>query len=89
MLGNNGVLVDGNWSSFSSSANTILSNQQINGTKLVSRNGKYEFKNSRQLVFNYSDSHWNMDNAFQKLDEHEDIWQENEEKQILLDLSVT
>ena len=41
-----------------------------------------------QLVFNYSDSHWNTDNAFQKLDEHEDVWQENGEKQILSDLGA-
>ena len=41
-----------------------------------------------QLVFNYSDSHRNTDIVFQKLDEHGNVWQENEEKQILSNLSV-
>ncbi|RVW89281.1 putative receptor protein kinase ZmPK1 [Vitis vinifera] len=40
VLRNDGVLVYGNWSSFGSPTDTILPNQQINGTELVSRNGK-------------------------------------------------
>ena len=45
VLENDGVLVDGKWSSFGSPTNTILPNQQINGIELISRNGKYKFKN--------------------------------------------
>ena len=41
-----------------------------------------------KLVFNDFDSHWNTDNAFQKLDEYGNVWQENGDKQIPLDLGA-
>lgn len=88
VLRNDGVLVYGNWSSFGSPTDTILPNQRINGTELVSRNGKYKFKNSMKLVFNDSDSYWSTGNAFQKLDEYGNVWQENGEKQISSDLGA-
>ncbi|XP_042048745.1 G-type lectin S-receptor-like serine/threonine-protein kinase At1g34300 [Salvia splendens] len=66
-----GNLVYGNFESFDFPTNTILPNQQINGTTLVSSNGKYRF-DSRQLVFigrndNYWTNHGNL--TFMSLDD--------------------
>ena len=41
-----------------------------------------------KLVFNDSDSHWNTDNVFQKLDEYIKRVQENGEKEIPSDLDA-
>ncbi|XP_043721106.1 G-type lectin S-receptor-like serine/threonine-protein kinase At1g34300 [Telopea speciosissima] len=54
VLGEDGNLVFGNWSSFSYPTDTILCNQTIDGTTLVSKNGKYMFRNNQDLVFNSS-----------------------------------
>ncbi|KAH6771087.1 hypothetical protein C2S52_015890 [Perilla frutescens var. hirtella] len=54
----NGNLVYGDFQSFDIPTDTILPNQQINGTTLVSNNGKYMF-DSMQLVFTgRNDSYW-------------------------------
>ncbi|KAL7181125.1 hypothetical protein ACSBR1_040063 [Camellia fascicularis] len=66
-LQNNGSLVFGNWSSFSSPTNTILPNQSIGGTTLSSNNGKFKFLDSTNLVFNETDSYWHTDNSFDEL----------------------
>ncbi|KAK6156775.1 LOW QUALITY PROTEIN: hypothetical protein DH2020_011023 [Rehmannia glutinosa] len=53
-----GNLVYGNFQSFSIPTDTILPNQEINETMLVSKSGKFMF-NSRQLVFvGRNDSYW-------------------------------
>ncbi|XP_043721105.1 G-type lectin S-receptor-like serine/threonine-protein kinase At1g34300 [Telopea speciosissima] len=54
VLGEDGNLVFGNWSSFNYPTDTILCNQTIDGTTLVSKNGKYMFRNNQDLVFNSS-----------------------------------
>ncbi|KAG8365738.1 hypothetical protein BUALT_Bualt17G0003100 [Buddleja alternifolia] len=64
-----GNLVYGNFQSFHIPTDTILPGQHINGTILVSKNGKFMF-DSRQLVFGANDSYWtNLGNlTFQSLD---------------------
>ncbi|XP_057773950.1 G-type lectin S-receptor-like serine/threonine-protein kinase At1g34300 [Salvia miltiorrhiza] len=67
----NGNLVYGSFRSFNFPTNTILPNQQINGTTLFSSNGKYKF-DSRQLVFiGRNDNYWtNLGNfTFMSLDD--------------------
>lgn len=77
VLANDGNLVYGNWFSFSIPTNTILPNQTINGTQLISENGKFKFTNSKELVFNSSVTYWTNANAFQKLDYDGKVQQEN------------
>ncbi|KAI3467863.1 hypothetical protein Pfo_024526 [Paulownia fortunei] len=65
-----GNLVYGNFQSFAIPTDTILPNQEINETMLVSKNGKFMF-DSRQLVFiGKNDSYWtNLGNlTFMSLD---------------------
>ncbi|XP_043718713.1 putative receptor protein kinase ZmPK1 [Telopea speciosissima] len=57
VLHENGKLVFGNWNSFKYPTDTILPNQIINGTTLVSKNGNFMFVNSSKLVFN-SSNYW-------------------------------
>ncbi|KAJ4961058.1 hypothetical protein NE237_020968 [Protea cynaroides] len=54
VLGEDGNLVFGNWSSFNYPTDTVLSNQTFDGRTLVSNNGKYQFTNNQVLVFNSS-----------------------------------
>ncbi|KAJ4960802.1 hypothetical protein NE237_020712 [Protea cynaroides] len=54
VLGEDGNLVFGNWSSFNYPTDTVLSNQAFDGRILVSKNGKYLFRNNQDLVFNSS-----------------------------------
>ncbi|KAJ4960420.1 hypothetical protein NE237_020330 [Protea cynaroides] len=65
ILHEDGNLVFGNWSSFKYPTDTILPTQTINGTTLVSKNGKYKFTNSSNLVFN-SSKYWG-EHVFQRL----------------------
>ncbi|XP_062113291.1 G-type lectin S-receptor-like serine/threonine-protein kinase At1g34300 [Humulus lupulus] len=67
-LGGDGNLVFGNWESFKFPTDTILPNQNITNTELVSRNGKFRFQKAINLVFNSSDRYWTANNAFVKLD---------------------
>ncbi|GFP83040.1 g-type lectin s-receptor-like serine/threonine-protein kinase at5g24080 [Phtheirospermum japonicum] len=65
-----GNLIFGNFQSFSIPTHTILPNQQINETVLVSKNGKFTF-DSRQLIFlGNNDTYWtNLGNqTFMSLD---------------------
>ncbi|KAJ4961225.1 hypothetical protein NE237_021135 [Protea cynaroides] len=72
VLGEDGNLVFGNWSSFNYPTDTVLSNQMFDGRTLVSQNGKYQFTNNQFLVFNSSDRYYayaqieklNSDGAF-------------------------
>ncbi|XP_042500207.1 G-type lectin S-receptor-like serine/threonine-protein kinase At1g34300 [Macadamia integrifolia] len=57
VLHGNGSLMFGNWDSFKYPTDTILPNQIINGTTLVSKNGKFMFVNSSKLIFN-SSNYW-------------------------------
>lgn len=65
-----GNLVYANFQSFDNPINTIIPNQQINETTLLSSNGKYRF-DSRQLVFSgRNDSYWTNGNlTFMSLDQ--------------------
>lgn len=61
----------GNWTSSAHPTNTILPNQKINGTTLSTENGKFEFVDGKQLVFNGdydNSSYYSNDNAFVMLD---------------------
>lgn len=88
-LTDRGELVYGNWLSFRYPTNTFLPNQQINGSELVSRSGRYKFKNAMQLVFNDSASYWNTNNAFQQLDDSGKVLQENGAQQVSSDVGAT
>ncbi|KAL3502094.1 hypothetical protein ACH5RR_036543 [Cinchona calisaya] len=78
ILEENGNLVFGDWESFAYPTNTILPNQNITGTVLATKNGKFQFLNCKRLVYKGSpEYYWNTDNAFQKLDDKGKISQEN------------
>ncbi|KAJ4710123.1 Receptor-like kinase [Melia azedarach] len=68
-LQDDGNLVYGRWESFRRPTDTILPTQKINGTVLVSKNGKFRFGNSTELFSVPSGStYWNSDNVLQELD---------------------
>nr|GMC94760.1 G-type lectin S-receptor-like serine/threonine-protein kinase At1g34300 [Ipomoea batatas] len=70
LLHDNGSLAFGRWESFSNPTDTILPLQPINGTTLTSKNGKFKFLNSDQLIFTRkNDSYWSLDQGIQVLDE--------------------
>ncbi|XP_022939164.1 G-type lectin S-receptor-like serine/threonine-protein kinase At5g24080 [Cucurbita moschata] len=64
ILRNDGDLIYGTWESFQFPTNTILPNQTLNGTTIVSNNGKYAFKNSVNLTFG-AERYWTSGNPFQ------------------------
>lgn len=69
ILRDDGNLIYGNWESFSFPTDTIVANQTMKGTGIVSENEKFTFFNYKELVFiNSIDSYWKADNAFQVLD---------------------
>nr|QIS68114.1 G-type lectin S-receptor-like serine/threonine-protein kinase [Morus alba var. multicaulis] len=70
ILRNDGNLVFGGWESFKFPTDTILPNQTITGTNIVSENGKFSFENATGLVFNSSDRYWSAagGNAFVEMD---------------------
>ncbi|XP_021909890.1 G-type lectin S-receptor-like serine/threonine-protein kinase At5g24080 [Carica papaya] len=65
-LNDNGNLVYGTWESFHHPTHTFLPNQTMNGTELVSKNGKFMFLDCQDLVFN-SSKYWSSSDKFQKL----------------------
>ncbi|KAJ0901546.1 putative protein kinase RLK-Pelle-SD-2b family [Helianthus annuus] len=71
-LNDNGNLAFGNWNSFSHPTNTILPNQNINGTTLSVKNGTFQFT-GKDLVFTGSyeqATYYQSGNAFQTLDDN-------------------
>nr|DAD43348.1 TPA_asm: hypothetical protein HUJ06_001578 [Nelumbo nucifera] len=66
VLQDDGNLVFENWESFNFPTDTFLPNQPMNNNTLVSRNGKYIFNNSKDLIFNETDVYWSI--KFQYLD---------------------
>ncbi|KAF8370106.1 hypothetical protein HHK36_031857 [Tetracentron sinense] len=67
VLGDDGNLVFGNWMSFSYPTDTILPNQIMNGTRLVSKNGKFMFRNSKDLILFPSEVYWFNHDAIRML----------------------
>lgn len=74
---NDGNLGYGDWWSFSIPTDTYLANQTINGTEIVSKNGKYKLLESKKLVFSSNDSYWSTGNAFLELGDDGKLLQEN------------
>ncbi|XP_062172050.1 G-type lectin S-receptor-like serine/threonine-protein kinase At5g24080 [Alnus glutinosa] len=81
-----GNLIYSDWQSFNFPTDTILPNQNINGTSI--KNGKYSFSNSKDLVFNSTDSYWtaNKGNAFQNLNDSGKLVQANGDSFVTADL---
>ncbi|XP_074270183.1 G-type lectin S-receptor-like serine/threonine-protein kinase At1g34300 [Silene latifolia] len=67
ILRDDGKLVFGPWDSFQHPTDTILPTQSMNNTILTSRNGKFQFTGSKNLVYNTSDSYWTSANGFLSL----------------------
>ncbi|KAL0302631.1 UNVERIFIED_CONTAM: G-type lectin S-receptor-like serine/threonine-protein kinase [Sesamum calycinum] len=65
-----GNLVYGDFQSFAIPTDTILPNQRINGTTLVSKNGKFVFDSRKLFLVSRNDSYWtNLGNlTFMSLD---------------------
>ncbi|PON53673.1 S-receptor-like serine/threonine-protein kinase [Trema orientale] len=87
-LRDDGNLVFGNWESFRYPTDTILPNQNITGTEIVSGNGKFRFKDRNKLVFGSSDQYWSTNNAFVKLDKDGKLTQENSASLITSDFGL-
>ncbi|KAI5678093.1 hypothetical protein M9H77_09043 [Catharanthus roseus] len=79
VLQESGNLVFGTWESFSYPTTTFLPTQNISGTALSTKNGKYKFLNSTFLVYSGfpNNNYWNSDSAFVNLDENGRILKEN------------
>ncbi|KAL6186982.1 hypothetical protein ACLB2K_043098 [Fragaria x ananassa] len=69
-LRNDGNLIYGGWESFNFPTDTALPNQTLTGNNftLVSKNRKFRFINSTQLVFNVTEPYQDLTNAFQSFD---------------------
>lgn len=61
ILDNNGNLNYANWQSFKFPTDTILPNQNM--SLIVSKNGRYRFTNSTDLVYDSTDSYWTAPNG--------------------------
>ncbi|KAK7843874.1 g-type lectin s-receptor-like serine/threonine-protein kinase [Quercus suber] len=58
-INNDGNLIFSTWQSFDFPTDTILPTQNISGTQIISKNGKYRFSNSTSLVLiSSTDSYW-------------------------------
>ncbi|CAI9096814.1 OLC1v1033035C1 [Oldenlandia corymbosa var. corymbosa] len=70
ILQENGNLVFGTWQSFGIPTNSILPGQNITGTTLSSKNGKFKFLDSNQLILrDYPFNYWSNVNAFLGIDD--------------------
>ncbi|CAI9755257.1 unnamed protein product [Fraxinus pennsylvanica] len=74
-----GKLVYGNWDSFSIPTNTFLPNQSINGSTLVTKNGKFKFETKKLVFVPENDTYWTsvVGQNFLMLDDSGIIMQEN------------
>lgn len=74
-----GKLVYGNWDSFSIPTNTFLPNQPINGSTLVTKNGKFKFETKKLVFVPENDTYWTsvVNQNFLILDDFGNILQEN------------
>lgn len=78
-LQDSGKLVYGNWDSFSIPTSTFLPNQSINGSALVTKNGKFKFETKRLVFVPENDTYWTsvVDQNFLRLDDFGNIVLEN------------
>ncbi|KAL2518635.1 G-type lectin S-receptor-like serine/threonine-protein kinase [Abeliophyllum distichum] len=85
-----GKLVYGNWDSFSIPTNTFLPNQGINGSTLVTKNGKFKFETKRLVFVPENDTYWTsvVNQDFLMLDDLGNIVQANNEKYYSSDYGV-
>ncbi|KAB5538023.1 hypothetical protein DKX38_015556 [Salix brachista] len=88
VLNEDGNLVYDKWESFHFPTDTFLPNQSINGTELVSQNGKFRFLNSSVLSFNYPDNYWTSDKVFEQLNSDGSVNQGNDVSIISADYGV-
>ncbi|KAJ6312856.1 hypothetical protein OIU77_014395 [Salix suchowensis] len=88
VLNEDGNLVFDKWESFHFPTDTFLPNQSINGTELVSQNGKFRFLNSSVLSFNYPDNYWTSDKVFGQLNSDGSVNQGNDVSIISADHGV-
>lgn len=90
-LNETGNLVYGNWESFKYPTDTFLPTQimNINGTELVSNNGKFQFSNSTSLVFNKSETYYTATSSLQQLNTDGSVAQVNGASIISADFSTT
>ncbi|KAK4361679.1 hypothetical protein RND71_020631 [Anisodus tanguticus] len=75
LLQENGNLVYGNWNSFLNPTDTYLPTQNITGTNLTSRNGRFQFGGANTLYYNGNDTYFNFQNALQRLEETGEVSQ--------------
>ncbi|KAJ9153017.1 hypothetical protein P3X46_026509 [Hevea brasiliensis] len=90
-LNETGNLVYGKWESFKNPTDTFLPTQiiNINGTELVSNNGKFRFSNSSSLVFNGSEIYYTTPSPLQQLRKDGSVAQANGNSIISADFNAT
>ena len=89
-INNDGNLIFSTWQSFNFPTDTILPTQNISGTQIISKNGKYSFSNSTSLVLISSkDSYWAAGKAFQRLDKSGQMAQDSGGAFITSDFGAT
>ncbi|XP_022990843.1 G-type lectin S-receptor-like serine/threonine-protein kinase At1g34300 [Cucurbita maxima] len=77
ILRNDGDLIYATWESFQFPTNTILPNQTLNETTIVSNNGKYAFEKSVNLTFDKL-MYWNSGNPFKDFENNGKINRDNQ-----------
>ncbi|XP_065856826.1 G-type lectin S-receptor-like serine/threonine-protein kinase At1g34300 [Euphorbia lathyris] len=90
VLTEDGNLVYGNsiWESFNYPTDTFLPAQNINGTQLVSKNGKFRFSNSSTLVFiAHNEPYYSTPSAFLQLNSDGSVTQASKTSIISADFS--
>ncbi|KAL2545811.1 G-type lectin S-receptor-like serine/threonine-protein kinase [Forsythia ovata] len=85
-----GKLVYGNWDSFSIPTTTFLPNQGINGSTVVTKNGKFKFETKRLVFVPENDTYWisTVNEDFLMLDDLGNIVQANNQKYYSSDYGV-
>ncbi|XP_050372611.1 G-type lectin S-receptor-like serine/threonine-protein kinase At5g24080 [Argentina anserina] len=88
-LRNDGNLIYGDWQSFSFPTDTALPNQSLSGNfTLVSKNRKFSFINSTQLVFNFTEQYQDLTDAFLSFDSSGQMKQANGKSFIVSDFGL-
>ncbi|KAF5748049.1 S-locus lectin protein kinase family protein [Tripterygium wilfordii] len=89
VLNDEGNMTYGTWQSFDQPTDTILPNQAMNGRTLLSKNGKFNFSNSKDLFYiNWTtNSYWNSDHELMVLDSKGSVTKNNGDSIITADYS--
>ncbi|KAG1330582.1 G-type lectin S-receptor-like serine/threonine-protein kinase [Cocos nucifera] len=89
VLQESGALRFGDWSSFDSPTDTVLTNQPLRQQKITLSSGDYQFANATSLVFNGSDIYWGSTDAIRNLSSDGKLLMDNAQSDIVADVGLS